>query len=65
MGCSGLLLIRRHGQDAKEVHEKWQGHWSKVVEDYLETTPWLRAAIYVHEISKDVGLHKLGGDVSS
>eukprot|EP00435_Cladocopium_sp_Y103_P013555 s1928_g3.t1 len=41
-------------EEAAAVHEKWNGQWKNVIEDYLNTTHWLRAAIYVHEISKDV-----------
>lgn len=41
-------------EEAAAVHEKWNGQWKNVIKDYLNTTHWLRAAIYVHEISKDV-----------
>jgi len=41
-------------EDAVAVHQKWNGQWKHVIQDYLNTTHWLRAAIYVHEISKDV-----------
>jgi len=44
---------RRH-EVAQEVHNKWDSQWKPLVEEYLNTTHWLRAAIYVHDIAKDV-----------
>lgn len=41
-------------EDAMAVHQKWTGQWKHVIQDYLNTTSWLRAAIYVHDISKEV-----------
>jgi len=41
-------------QEAADVHANWTQNWEGVVQEYLNTTHWLRAAIYVHEISKEV-----------
>lgn len=44
---------RKHEAEAA-VSEAWKEKWKPLLEEYLSTTPWLRAAIYVHDIAKDV-----------
>eukprot|EP00929_Paragymnodinium_shiwhaense_P107724 TRINITY_DN74098_c0_g1_i1.p1 TRINITY_DN74098_c0_g1~~TRINITY_DN74098_c0_g1_i1.p1 ORF type:complete len:762 (-),score=232.80 TRINITY_DN74098_c0_g1_i1:87-2372(-) len=39
---------------AKEVYENWKEKYEPLTDEYLEKTPWLRAAVYVHDIAKDV-----------
>jgi len=36
------------------IRRDWKEKWEPLQEEYLNTTRWLRAAIYVHDISKDV-----------
>jgi len=43
----------RH-DSGRAIQQDWKAKWRPLVEEYLETTPWLRAAIYVHDIAKDV-----------
>lgn len=42
-----------HGS-AIAVAEDWNTKWRPLLENYLNTTHWLRAAIYVHDIAKEV-----------
>jgi len=37
-----------------EIYEDWKTKHKPLVEEYLDTTPWMRAAIYCHDIGKDV-----------
>jgi len=39
---------------AERIHRDWQDKWKPLFEEYLNTTHWLRAVIYVHDIGKDV-----------
>lgn len=39
---------------ATNIREDWVTKWKPLLEEYLNTTTWLRAAVYVHDIAKDV-----------
>jgi len=41
-------------ESAQDVSNEWRENWKPLMKDYLHTTNWLRAAIYVHDIGKDV-----------
>lgn len=41
-------------EGALELAQDWSTKWKPLVEEYLDSTPWLRAAVYVHDIAKDV-----------
>jgi len=41
-------------ESAQAVHFDWKKKWQPLVKEYISTTQWLRAAIYVHDIGKDV-----------
>lgn len=45
--------ITKH-ETAKAIFADWKYKWKPLVKEYIQTTPWLRAAIYCHDISKDV-----------
>lgn len=53
----GYSYVPKSGSEhaiVNEIAENWEAKFKPLVKEYLDTTPWLRAAIYVHEISKDV-----------
>jgi len=50
----GSIKASLKNDSGAAVRQEWEEKFKPLVEEYLETTPWLRAAIYVHEISKDV-----------
>jgi len=40
-------------ESAKKAYRDWKEHSEPLVAEYLNSTRWMRAAIYTHEISKD------------
>jgi len=49
----GYSSLRNNGETERLMNQRWLQDSKPVVEEYLATTPWMRAAIYVHDISKD------------
>jgi len=41
-------------ESGRNVREDWKTNWEPLLKEYLKTTHWLRAAIYVHDIGKDI-----------
>lgn len=41
-------------QAGKMIGQRWDKQWKPLIEEYLNTTHWMRAAIYCHDIAKDV-----------
>lgn len=49
----GWGSLTNDGPTERAIHRQWKEEREPVVDAYLETTPWMRAAIYVHDIAKD------------
>jgi len=50
----GYSKFDTNHERAMELHTEYQEKWKPLLEDYLNTTTWLRAAVYVHDIAKGV-----------
>jgi len=49
----GHASLEHRSRRSEELYEQWRNERRPVVEKYVQRTPWLRAAIFVHDIAKD------------